>query len=299
MAGVASGLAMDEPYFPLLFQGLALLQNAPGFIGGKEPDWAGLATQLGLDGLYFANAGLGLSEGARPLLFNFAHKYSMYQTYAVYAGLREELAGEIHDGYAGYPLGELLLSPLDLHNYESWTVWGYLGSLALFELASLASSSQADAVWTTGRSFIGSAEFPVYLGIPLILALQVPNFIATGVGEESLYRGVYYEELKRRLGLWPAKSLDSLYFTLSHIPQKLASGVPLDLGRELRNSALSIGQTMWLQYIYDAGGLKEAVAAHAMSDIVVFFLDWMLQAGVPNTAGFSINDRVLSIGLRL
>jgi hypothetical protein len=39
------------------------------------------------------------------------------------------------------------------------------------------------------------------------------------------------------------------------------------------------------------------VAAHAASDVRVFFIDWLSQGGVPNTAGFSINERAMSIGV--
>ena len=140
-------------------------------------------------------------------------------------------------------------------------------------------------VWSTRR------EHPAWLGIPLALALQVPNFIMTGLGEEALYRGTIYEELSVRLGEWPAKVVDALYFTGSHLPQKWDQLREMGAGRLILGMALSIGQSFWFQYIYEWHGLEAAVTAHAVSDIVVFFRDWLACGGVPNAHGFSINER--------
>jgi len=39
-------------------------------------------------------------------------------------------------------------------------------------------------------------------------------------------------------------------------------------------------------------------AALAASDVVVFFVDWLVQGGVPNGAGFSINERLSTVSIR-
>jgi membrane protease YdiL (CAAX protease family) len=136
------------------------------------------------------------------------------------------------------------------------------------------------------------------LGLPLMLLAQIVSFTFTGVGEESLYRGVYYEEMRTAWGEWPAKITDALYFTFSHFPQQLGRLTPENaLGFALQ-TAISIGLTFWYQYVYEWGGLPAVVALHAWGDVIGFYSGWLLKAGNPNTegTGFSINTRGLSIG---
>lgn len=124
-----------------------------------------------------------------------------------------------------------------------------------------------------------------------MLAAQIPNFVMTAVGEEALFRGAYYEEMSLRWGQWPAKLADAFFFTASHWPQqwrRIKEQGPFPF---LLKTSLSFGQAFWFQYIYESHGLKAAVTAHAASDIIVFFCDWLSSGGEPTTAGFSINDR--------
>jgi membrane protease YdiL (CAAX protease family) len=298
---VAEGFLYDEAYFPALFLGTASLQNLAWLPGGGTPALTGAAVQLGLGGLFAANS-LAFGRNAfTPLLFNAAHKWSMYETYA---GYRARRASSPDPAYAGagraLDFSELSLAVFDADNYKDWRVWGYLGSMAAYAAISMLGRDGANAVWTTGKAYIGERAFPLWAGLPLMLALQLPNFIMTGVGEEALYRGVYYEELSLRTGLWPAKLVDAAWFTASHLPQQWEEVRTMDAARFVLKTALSMGQAFWFQHVYEARGLKAAVVAHAMSDVIIFFGDWLLQAGVPNEGGFSINDRGgLSIGFRL
>jgi hypothetical protein len=112
-----------------------------------------------------------------------------------------------------------------------------------------------------------------------MLALQAPNFIMTGMGEESYFRGTVYEEPSHRLGTWPAMRSSEL----------------------ATKFGLSMLQGMWFEYVYERKGLRAAVATRALVDIMAFLRDWLLQGGSPNSSGFSINSRELSIsfGFRL
>ncbi|GAB1432166.1 hypothetical protein MASR2M29_07910 [Spirochaetota bacterium] len=296
---VIQSLWYGESWYPWAFAGTMTLQNLPGLLSGATNAVPDMIAQLSLDGLFAANQLFFGENMLMPLLFNSAHKFSMFFTYDTYTDMRSRSGKLDYSNITRYGFFDLASAPFDLATYKDWYVWGYLGSIALYSAISLCTMDQSSAVWTTGESYIGSNRLPAVWGAALVLLLQVPNFVMTGIGEEALYRGVYYEELSYRMGEWPAKVLDGLYFSLSHFPQKIKSiqAMPAqDIALSLLVTTL---HAFWYQYIYEWGGLRAAVTAHAVTDIMLFFTDWLLQGGVPNESGFSINTKLLSITLRL
>lgn len=302
LATVLESFLYEREYFPYLLLGTATVQGLPALFAGAEPARINAAVQLGLDAVYAGSALVFGEHPGTPLLFNAAHKYSMFASYDSYASLRSS-AG--YGGYGGYgdedrhSFLELASAPFDYRAYAHWSVAGFVGSMGAYSLISMLSVDRPDAVWSTGEAYIGDYRFSPWAGVALILLLQVPNFVLTGVGEEALYRGVYYEELAYRLGEWPAKLIDGAYFTLSHYPQRWDEIASSPTGEVIMTSLLSMAQAFWFQYIYEWRGLRSAVAAHAAADVIVFFCDWLAQAGVPNRSGFSIGERALSIGVTL
>lgn len=295
LASVGECFLSDEAWFPYLFLGTVTLQELPALIYGSEGAPLDFGLQLGFDGLFVANASGSGSAALGSVLFNFAHKYSMFGTYAMYADLRSRAGSPDYGPEDRHSFTELLSAPFDPACYAHWSVLGYLGARMLVTGIGMALADPSDSVWARGEAYIGNSAFPVWAGVALMLALQVPNFVMTGVGEEALFRGVYYEELSRRIGEWPAKIGDALYFTLCHYPQQWDRLMAEGAGQLAMGTALSMLDAIWLQYIYEWMGLRSAVATHAAVDILVFFCDWLLQGGVPNTAGFSVGDRELSI----
>ena len=219
----------------------------------------------------------------------------MFGTYAAYTDLRSRTENPNYNQVIRYSFADLVTAPFDPGCYAHWSVLGYLGVKMLITGAEMALADQSNSVWKRGTSYIGDTNFPTWAGVAIMIALQVPNFIMTGVGEESLFRGTYYEELSYRLGEWPAKITDALYFTVCHYPQQWDKIMAENPGELALNTGLSMLDAFWLQYIYRARGLRAAVATHATVDIMAFFCDWLLQGGVPNDAGFSINNKELSI----
>ena len=297
-ATVFESFAYGEAWLPWALLGTAGAQAGVGLAFGTRDAWPLAGAQLGLSLAFAANELAFGTNLATPLLFNSAHKLSMYATYSGYADLR---ARSDDPGYAAgiarASFGELALAPFKPASYAPWPVWGYVASMGAFAAVSALGAAPGEAVWDTGSAFLGDREFPVWAGVALMLLLQVPNFVMTGVGEEALYRGTYYEELSTRLGEWPAKLLDASWFTFSHFPQQWDELKAMPAGRLLLKTALSFAQAFWFQYLYEWHGLEYAVAAHAASDVLVFFVDWLAQGGVPNEAGFSINERTMMIGL--
>jgi membrane protease YdiL (CAAX protease family) len=295
LASVGECFLSDKAWFPCLFLGTVTLQELPALIYGSEGASLDFSLQLGFDGLFVANGLASGSEALGSVLFNFAHKYSMFSTYAMYSDLRARTGSPDYGPEDRHSFAELLSAPFDPACYAHWSVLGYLGTKLLIAGIGMALADPSDSVWARGEAYIGNSAFPVWAGVALMLALQVPNFVMTGVGEEALFRGVYYEELSRRIGEWPAKIGDALYFTVCHYPQQWDKLTAEGAGRVAMDTALTMLDAIWLQYIYEWQGLRSAVATHAAVDILGFFCDWLLQGGVPNTAGFSVNDRVLSI----
>ena len=270
--------------------GTAGAQVVPGLALSTQDSLLIAGAQLGLTAAWATNQLAFGTNLATPLLFNAAHKFSMFATYSGYADA--EYAAISRSSF-----GDLALAPFRPSSYAPWPVWGYLASMGAFSIVTALGAPEGAAVWDTGSAFLGDREYPAWAGIGLMLLLQVPNFVMTGVGEEALYRGVYYEELSTRLGEWPAKMIDAAWFTFSHFPQQWNRLKAMPPAQLLLKTALSFAQAFWFQYVYEWHGLEYAVAAHAASDVLVFFVDRLSQGGVPNTAGFSINERTMSIGM--
>jgi membrane protease YdiL (CAAX protease family) len=296
-ATVLEAFAYDREWMPWVLLGTASAQVVPGlaFSAARAPLIAG--AQLGLSTAWAANELAFGTNLASPLRFNSAHKFSMFAMYSGYADLRSRSADAEYAAIGRSSFGELALAPFRPASYAPWPVWGYLASMGAFSIVTALGAPEGAAVWDTGAAFVGEGQYPAWAGIGLMLLLQVPNFVMTGVGEEALYRGVYYEELSTRLGEWPAKMIDAAWFTFSHFPQQWDRLKAMPPGQLLLKTALSFTQAFWFQYVYEWHGLEYAVAAHAASDVLVFFVDWLSQGGIPNSAGFSINERTMSIGM--
>jgi membrane protease YdiL (CAAX protease family) len=296
-ATVFEAFAYDEAWMPWVLLGTSCALVVPGFAYSTPDSLLIAGVQVGLTAAWAANELVFGATLAAPLLFNAAHKFSMFASYIGYADIRRRSTDTAYAAVNRSSFGELVLAPLQPASYAPWPVWGYLASMGTFAVMSAQGAREDEAVWDTGAAFLGDREYPVWAGIGLMLLLQVPNFIMTGVGEEALYRGVYYEELRTRFGEWPGKVIDAAWFTFSHFPQQWNRLKTMSTGQLLLKTALSFAQAFWFQYVYEWHGLEYAVAAHATSDVLVFFIDWLSQGGVPNTAGFSINERIMAIDI--
>jgi membrane protease YdiL (CAAX protease family) len=298
---ISMNFFQDQAWAAPVSLGLLLATDLPAIAYGSEGALQRGGAQLGLDGLCCLQYIDSFPYSLGSILSNCAIKYSLYSVYAGYADLRSRLDVP---GYASLPrhsFAELLGASFDPASYSDWSVLGYIGSMALYTGISAAFADTSKSVWATGKSYIGDTEFPIWAGTLLMVAMQVPNFVMTGIGEESYFRGTIYEELSHDIGTWPAKLIDSFYFTACHYPQRWDEVVASDPGGVALGFGLSMLQGMWFEYIYDRRGLGPAVAAHAATDMILFFCDWLVQGGLPTNSGFSLNDRELSIsfGVRL
>ncbi len=135
-----------------------------------------------------------------------------------------------------------MLAPFLPSRYAPWPVWGYVASMSAFAVVTALGVPDGSAVWETGSAFLGDTRFAAWAGAGLTLLLQIPNFVMTGVGEEALYRGVYYEEFSTNFGMWPAKLIDAAWFTLSHFPQQWSRLRKMPAEQLALKTALSFAQ---------------------------------------------------------
>ena len=114
------------------------------------------------------------------------------------------------------------------------------------------------------------------------------DYTMTGIGEEALFRGTGYEEMKVSFGIVPAKIIDAVIFPAVHIPQQVIAGY--DWPSILLTAAVQTGVTFLLQWIYDQGGLKDSIAVHAWVDIISSTLTYLFTTGTQgNTFALNIN----------
>jgi membrane protease YdiL (CAAX protease family) len=297
LATVGESFGYGQDWFPYAMLGTASLIQLPG-LGAADPDIGlRLVAQAGLDAAFVA----GHLTLANPILdgftFNLAHKYAMWGAYENYSLIRSRSVDTAYrDSFTRLDFGQLASAPFDFKTLEPWQAWSYLGGLTLaIALRTVFSPDQSAAVWTTGTSYFAGQQMPIALGALLMLAVQIPSFTMTAIGEESFYRGTVMEELQTAIGEWPARIIDANFFTLSHWPQQLDKFVAANFWSVLLDYSLSVGTTLWVQEIYRRGGLRSAVAVHMWSDVVMMLADWLLKSGADTSpeAGLSINARSL------
>ena len=74
--------------------------------------------------------------------------------------MRSRTEDPAYNGRVGYTFPELLSAPFDPDCYDDWAVLGFIESIALYRGIEMALADQSNAVWATGRSYIGNVEFP-------------------------------------------------------------------------------------------------------------------------------------------
>jgi membrane protease YdiL (CAAX protease family) len=103
-----------------------------------------------------------------------------------------------------------------------------------------------------------------------------------GVGEEALFRGVIYEEIKTRTTPWAARLTDVLLFPLVHVPGDIYAGYP---GGTIAFQFLwRAGMTLVFDAAYDQGGLPLSAAVHVWSDVLLLLVQWLVYGGVAESA---------------
>lgn len=229
--------------------------------------------------------GLHLGTLKSPFITEIAmNSYAMtgfYSTYEIYKETRLNSAPGIYpESWESYGLGELFTASFALENLMHPAFYIPVGiSTALNILSSLDSET---AIWKTGKAYIEGNEYPLSVAIPLVIGRNILQFTVTAIGEEALYRGVIYEELKVSLDPLLAKACDMIIFPLIHVGSDLARGRPL--GELFMRFGIRAASTLLFDIAYDLGGLPLSTAIHTWFNTVSFSLRWAASSGVDSSA---------------
>ena len=114
----------------------------------------------------------------------------------------------------------------------------------------------------------------------MVIGINTLNYITTAIGEEALYRGVIYEELKVSFGSIRAKLFDFIIFPGIHVPMDIAAGRDTDYITE--QFIIRGVSTLLFDFAYDKGGLPLSVALHTWFNLISFTSRWMADGGMPD-----------------
>ena len=193
-----------------------------------------------LNPFWEATESLGLHQG-------------FYAGYVAYRDARVAGTSSVwDDAWRPYTADELLVSPLHWSNINHPVVWagvsadvGITGVVVGVELgAKIAPPASPGAV---ARN----------------IALGTLTSWDSGITEDPLFRGFFYEELQLSLGRWPARAIDMSLFTLAHVPGEIGQS-PIVILAEVADRAAA---GLLFEIAYDEGGLLESAAFHVLFDI--------------------------------
>ncbi|MBN2736145.1 MAG: CPBP family intramembrane metalloprotease [Spirochaetales bacterium] len=152
------------------------------------------------------------------------------------------------------------------------------------------------AFWNQNRAFVGTLKLDPLIATPLMGIFFLFESIIIAVTEEAHFRGFIYEEMGSNFGSGMAKIFDSIYFPSIHIPTDL-----LLSQYDLKQSALHFLQrsalTLYLDFLYDRGGLPLSTTAHMLIDFTLFFSSWLLISGIPHADISSMLKKMLPLSL--
>ncbi len=265
-------------------------------------------------GLYFASEYLwNIDEDfIAQIPANGYLDFSFFSTYAIYREGRKKAKSGIYDdkwrekafgntGFLSYfpytkvgewkpcSFFELAISPISMDNISDFLIFTIIpaGILAPFLQEGLYGNDFQDSVFTTGKSFIGTHELPIYLGIPVAAAFLYILCSFVAIGEEALFRGFLYEEFGSTINEWVGKVADMIIFPLFHVPGEIEyyqDHPEYFFSYFLRRALL----TFIIDLSYDRGGLSRSVAFHFWVDFTQLFAYYLINGGVPQQSFMDI-----------
>jgi membrane protease YdiL (CAAX protease family) len=286
-----AGNLIPEPYGLYAGVGLLISANIPHIIIDPAAglSLSGINTGLVASG-FFLNTIPGLygDKTLGNVILNIGQKNSGWAFYEGYAKARQHArTGEYQGEFTPVQFLDVITSPWDLNTMSRVSVWLPLAFNTIgFTTAYYLRSGGETAVWKTGKAFIGKTEVPVLLGLVSTIAIYTISHTFTGLGEEAVFRGIGYEEMKISFGVLPAKITDAILFPAMHIPQEIKA--QYSTSTILVNAAIRSAITLGLQWAYDDGGLKASTAQHMWIDVIGAILQYCIFSGVASDAPLSI-----------
>ena len=259
--------AIVNPSYTLTGTAISTTSWATGIFLSKYPDLYGNPSIASV----FANSGL---------------KTNMWLQYKGYTKARSMAKDGIYNEYEDLSFGDVFTAPFNPNILSKKSVWIPIAAFSAIMLGYDCLAGFDNSVFKTGESYLGNYKVPVALGAAAVFAVSCFNFTMTVIGEEALFRGTGYEEMKVSFGLIPAKLVDAIVFPAVHIPQQIVAGV--DWPSILLATSFQSATTFLLQWIYDQGGLKDSIVVHAWIDIISYTLTYLFTTGTSGN-NFSLN----------
>jgi len=201
--------------------------------------------------------------------------YSIYNTYNIARSRAKP--GVYPDEWRSYGVKELSLAPFQLKNILRPLFLIPVGLITWNQLNQIQESDSS--IFKTKKAYIDGDEMPMGQAIAMMIGNNMLHYLATGIGEEALYRGVIYEELKVSFGSRRAKLIDFFLFPAIHVPMDIAAGRDADyITEQFVQRGIA---TLLFDYAYDKGGLPLSVSLHTWFNFINFTTNWMRDGGKP------------------
>jgi len=262
--------------------GMSLLGNIPAY--QVYPDSA-----LWETGFEASTIGAGFILSHYPVisepLFNIGWKATWWTQYEAYSKLRNSC--DFYTDTEQVSLSQAFTAPFNPQILKRNEVWIPLLAGTALAVASEWGNTE-NAVWKTGRTYLGDTQVPVVIGIGATTLLTGASMLFTAAGEEALFRGIGYQEMKSSYGQIPATVVDALLFSAVHIPQELIDGT--ESATILGNFAARAGIACLLEWIYNQGGLQSSIAFHMWYNTINTMTQYVC------TGGQQVNATTAHIG---
>ena len=238
----------------------------------------------GIGSMFAAGENDLLRQGA-ALFLGAYQNVAQFSVYEVYKEFRLRVPPEDPYARAFEPasFGQVLAGQFDIRNLRRPIVWvpTLVGTALLAGYRLLEEGDTSSAVWSTGSGYVGETRVDPSLGSLYVLGRSIVAMSLVGIGEEALFRGVIYEEIKTRSTVRTARIVDMLLFPLVHVPADVYADY----------SAATIvfqffwrsGMTLVFDTAYDQGGLPLSAAVHMWSDVLLLMVQWLVYGGIPES----------------
>jgi len=271
--GLIDSVDLSEGEMPLWFSAATATQHLPLYIMDQ-----GLAVRYSIThaGLLAAHYATKEYPTFTLLPYNIYMNAAWFSSYEMYKIVRARARpGVYNSNWQGYGVKELSIAPFKWKNIKQPIFIVPVGLSLIGAISKINSSEQS--IFKNGKAFIDGEEWSVDRAVPLMLGINALQYIGTAIGEEALYRGVIYEELKATYGPKKAKLYDFFLFPAMHLPIDIARELkPFDIGKQfvVRGTV-----TLLFDYAYDKGGLPLSVAIHTWFNFLSFTSTWMAEGG--------------------
>lgn len=282
------GMLPEEMQMPYL-TALNYVWMTPAFMlcPDKAVPQAGIS--LAFETASFLCSGLGwnVPSSLNDALWNIGWKLNYWTQYEGYAAARSRCESGLYPDFKAVSFKDAVTAPFTWDVLKRPEVaYPILGLAAGYTLIELLSGTD-NAIWNTGTAYIGDKEVVPALGIAYTALVSIASYTATGIGEEALFRGIGYEEMKQTMGRLPATLIDSAGFAAVHVPQELLAG--MNTSTVLSNFLLRAASSVISECIYETGGLTSSIAVHAWTDIIVDMMVYLFTSGNPQTEATTAN----------